>query len=92
MALVLSACGSQPALKTAPSAPVVLASTPWLADITRNVAGDRLRVKSLLPDGSDPHSYQVTDLHLESLTEDPPADNYIDIMKYNVTQIVKALK
>jgi ABC-type Zn uptake system ZnuABC Zn-binding protein ZnuA len=34
----------------------------------------------------------VTDLHLESLTDGPPADNYIDMMKYNVTQIVNALK
>jgi ABC-type Zn uptake system ZnuABC Zn-binding protein ZnuA len=34
----------------------------------------------------------VTDLHLESLSDGPPADNYIDMMKYNVTQIVNALK
>jgi len=34
----------------------------------------------------------VTDLHLESLTEGPPAATYIDMMKYNVTQIVAALK
>ena len=40
--------------------PVVLASTTFLADITRNVAGDRLNVESLLPVGADPHSYQPT--------------------------------
>ena len=34
----------------------------------------------------------VTDLHLESLTEGPPAATYIDLMKHNVTEIVKALK
>jgi ABC-type Zn uptake system ZnuABC Zn-binding protein ZnuA len=34
----------------------------------------------------------ITDLHLESLTDGPPADNYIDMMKYNVAQIVSALK
>jgi ABC-type Zn uptake system ZnuABC Zn-binding protein ZnuA len=34
----------------------------------------------------------VTDLHLESLTDGPPAATYLDMMKYNVTQIVKALK
>jgi len=34
----------------------------------------------------------ITDLHLESLTDGPPADTYIDMMKYNVTQIVNALK
>ena len=34
----------------------------------------------------------VTDLQLESLTEGDPASTYIDMMKYNVTQIVNALK
>jgi len=40
--------------------PVVLTSTTFLADIARNVAGDRLKVESLLPVGADPHSYQPT--------------------------------
>jgi ABC-type Zn uptake system ZnuABC Zn-binding protein ZnuA len=35
-----------------------LTSTTLLADIARNVAGDRLTVGSLLPAGADPHSYQ----------------------------------
>lgn len=34
----------------------------------------------------------VTDLHLESLTDGPPAGSYIEMMKYNVTLIVEALK
>nr|MDQ3007662.1 metal ABC transporter substrate-binding protein [Chloroflexota bacterium] len=34
----------------------------------------------------------VEDLHLESLTDGPPATTYIDMMKHNVTQIVEALK
>lgn len=34
----------------------------------------------------------VTDLHLESLTEGSPAGTYIDMMRYNVTKIVEALK
>ncbi len=34
----------------------------------------------------------VTDLHLESLTEGDPAGTYIDMMRYNVTKIVEALK
>ena len=34
----------------------------------------------------------VTDLHLESLTEGPPAGTYIEMMRYNVTKIVEALK
>ena len=34
----------------------------------------------------------VTDLHLESLTDGPPAGTYIDMMKHNVMLIVDALK
>lgn len=40
------------------SAPDVLTTTTILADITRNIAGDRLTVGSLVPVGSDPHAYQ----------------------------------
>jgi ABC-type Zn uptake system ZnuABC Zn-binding protein ZnuA len=69
LALVLSACGGQPATSSSSSAPVVLTSTPWLADVTRSIAGDRLQVESLLPDGSDPHSYQPTPQDAARLSE-----------------------
>jgi ABC-type Zn uptake system ZnuABC Zn-binding protein ZnuA len=36
----------------------VLATTTYLADIVRNVAGDRVPVVSLLPMGSDPHAFE----------------------------------
>ena len=55
--VALSACG-QPTSSS--EAPVVLASTTFLTDITRNVVGDRVKVESLLPVGADPHSYQPT--------------------------------
>jgi len=66
LALVLTACGGTPASDAGTpfdstqgkSAPVILTSTTFLADITRNVAGDRVDVVSLLPVGTDPHSYQ----------------------------------
>ena len=55
--LILVACS--PLVPDSPkSATVVLASTTFLADIAQNVAGDRLQVESLLPVGTDPHSYQ----------------------------------
>jgi ABC-type Zn uptake system ZnuABC Zn-binding protein ZnuA len=38
------------------------------------------------------HIKVVSDLHLESLTDGGPAATYIDMMKYNVTRIVDALK
>jgi ABC-type Zn uptake system ZnuABC Zn-binding protein ZnuA len=54
---LLTACASR--VSTAPGAgPVVLASISFLTDIAQKVAGDRLTVGSLLPFGTDPHSYQ----------------------------------
>lgn len=40
--------------------PVVVASTTQIADFARQVAGDRLVVKSILAPGADPHTYQPT--------------------------------
>ncbi|OGN74454.1 MAG: hypothetical protein A2X25_06090 [Chloroflexi bacterium GWB2_49_20] len=57
---LLAACSAQPLQSTTPSPglPRVLAVETYLADIVRNVAGDRLIVDSLLPLNLDPHSYQ----------------------------------
>lgn len=59
-ALALTACGAAPASDSPEAVPVVLTSTTFLADITRNLAGDRLTAEALLPIGADPHSYQPT--------------------------------
>jgi iron/zinc/copper transport system substrate-binding protein len=55
IAIAITACGL--ASPSGTSASVILTSTSFLADITRNVA-DRVSVTSLLPVGTDPHSYQ----------------------------------
>jgi ABC-type Zn uptake system ZnuABC Zn-binding protein ZnuA len=60
LALLLCSCRGLPASGPGDAVPVILTSTPLLADVTRNIAGDRLRVESLLPLDSDPHSYQPT--------------------------------
>ena len=60
LALAITACEREPASSSGTTAPVILTSTTFLTDITRNVAGDRLVVESLLPIGADPHSYQPT--------------------------------
>jgi ABC-type Zn uptake system ZnuABC Zn-binding protein ZnuA len=48
---------------------MVLASTTFLADITRNIAGDRLAVDSLLPVGADPHAFQATPRDVAKISE-----------------------
>ncbi|CAG1008194.1 Manganese-binding lipoprotein MntA [Anaerolineales bacterium] len=65
--LFLAACGSAPS--GGDGALNVLASTTFLADIAQNVAGDRLKVESLLPIGSDPHSYQAAPADVAKIAE-----------------------
>jgi len=40
--------------------PVVLATTTIVADLVRQVAGDRVVVECLMPPGIDPHAYKAT--------------------------------
>lgn len=40
--------------------PIIVASTTQIADFARQIAGDRLIVKSILAAGADPHTYQPT--------------------------------
>jgi ABC-type Zn uptake system ZnuABC Zn-binding protein ZnuA len=70
-ALFLAACGSAPSNDSAAEGDSinVLASTSFLADIAQNVAGNRLTVKSLLPVGADPHSYQAAPSDVAKIAE-----------------------
>lgn len=47
----------------------VVASTNILADIAQNVAGDRVKVDSLLPVGIDPHAYQAIPSDVVKISE-----------------------
>jgi ABC-type Zn uptake system ZnuABC Zn-binding protein ZnuA len=67
LALVFTGCSPASDLGTTDT--VVLASATFLADIARNIAGDRLTVASLLPVGADPHSYQATPSDVTKITE-----------------------
>jgi len=56
--LLTSACS--PAAAPEPAHPTVLATESFLADITAQVAGNRIQVDSLIPLGTDPHSFEPT--------------------------------
>jgi ABC-type Zn uptake system ZnuABC Zn-binding protein ZnuA len=66
-ALFLASCGSAPS--SSDNALRVLTSTTFLADITQNIAGDRVKVESLLPIGADPHSYQAAPADVVKISE-----------------------
>jgi ABC-type Zn uptake system ZnuABC Zn-binding protein ZnuA len=70
LTLVLSACaGNASPDESETIGPDVLTTTTILADVTRNIAGNRLVVEELLPIGSDPHSYQPTPQDIARLSE-----------------------
>lgn len=71
IALVLSGCGGQPTSRatSGTTIPVIVASTTFLADIARHVAGDRATVESLLSPGADPHEYQAVPSDVQKITE-----------------------
>jgi ABC-type Zn uptake system ZnuABC Zn-binding protein ZnuA len=59
--LALTGCQSRSAISSEtplPSAIKVLAAESFLADIAQNVAGDRLKVDTLMPLGMDPHAFE----------------------------------
>lgn len=65
-AMAVSACGEQ-----APGEGEVrvVATTSQVADLTRNVAGDRAHVHGLLPPSADPHDYDVRPSDVAELAE-----------------------
>lgn len=57
---ILAACSSQPEPVQVQDGLVILVAESFLADIVQNVAGSQARVETLVPPGSDPHSFQAT--------------------------------
>jgi ABC-type Zn uptake system ZnuABC Zn-binding protein ZnuA len=65
LAFLFSSC--QPAKSPPHGLLRVLAVESFLADIARNVAGDRLAVESLIPVDADPHAYQPSPRDAEKI-------------------------
>lgn len=74
--LLLAACGQVApaeggaAAGTTPGEKLrVIATTNIVADVVRQVGGDKIELTALLPPGSDPHSYQATPDDLRRLND-----------------------
>lgn len=65
IALPFAACGPQE--KTAGDSYVVVATVGMIADIVREVAGDRANVKGIIGEGVDPHLYKPTSTDVKAL-------------------------
>jgi manganese/zinc/iron transport system substrate-binding protein len=60
LAAVLAGCAGPSAEPPGSGLPRVVCTTTVVADLVRQVAGDRVAVECLVPPGVDPHSYRAT--------------------------------
>jgi ABC-type Zn uptake system ZnuABC Zn-binding protein ZnuA len=67
--ILLSACSGSPALPTQPAGLKVLAAESFLADIAQNVAGERLKIETLIPYGVDPHAFEPRPQDITAITQ-----------------------
>lgn len=69
-ALILAACGPMnPPSKESNTSLKVLATQNFLADIAQNVAGERVKVESLIPIGMDPHVFEPTPQDVQKIAQ-----------------------
>lgn len=62
LALVLAGCGDGlDSLADADRRPLVVATTGMIGDTARRIAGDRVRLETLMPPGVDPHLYKASE-------------------------------
>ncbi|MHB1357388.1 MAG: metal ABC transporter substrate-binding protein [Anaerolineae bacterium] len=69
LVVALSSCTTQPSSPPTVNIPRVLAAETFLADIAQNVAGNRLKVESLIPLGVDPHAFEPTPRDVVKIAE-----------------------
>jgi ABC-type Zn uptake system ZnuABC Zn-binding protein ZnuA len=70
ISLFFSACGTATPSGIGSSGPLkVLAVESFMADIAQNVAGERVKIETLMPLGVDPHAYQPTPQDVAKIAE-----------------------
>lgn len=69
LGLALTGCGESGGGTTQTGALKVVASTPQVADIVRQVGGDAVAVTTMLPAGADPHDFEPRPSAVRALAE-----------------------
>ena len=69
LSIILAACAPSTPENTSSTPLKVVAVESFLADITRNVAGERVMVSSLVQEGMDPHTFEPTPRDIIMISE-----------------------
>ncbi len=67
--VLLNACSGGPTVPTQPASLKVLAAESFLGDIAQNVAGERVRIETLIPFDVDPHEFEPRPQDITSITQ-----------------------
>ncbi|HMS38062.1 MAG TPA: zinc ABC transporter substrate-binding protein, partial [Arachnia sp.] len=88
-AALVAGCAQAPPGPAAPERVQVVATTAILGDLTRQVAGDRADVVTLVPPGADPHSYEPSLRDVRSIAYAQVAlSNYLMLEQHSVIKAV----
>lgn len=91
VALALSGCTAPVALSDSDDRVQVMTTTGILADLVRNVGGERVVVDSLVPDNADAHAYEPTLRDVRNVVyADVAFSNYLLLEAQNVIKALDA--
>jgi len=89
--VLLSGCASKPLLESSTDSLQVITTTGILADLVKNVGGDRVDVASIVPDGADPHTYDPTLRDARNVVyADVAFSNYALLEEHNIIKTLDA--
>lgn len=88
--MLVGGCSSQTLPQRDDGITDVVATTPIIADLARNVAGERARVTSLMPSGADPHTYEPTLRDVRNIANaDLALTNYMLLEEHSLIRAVE---
>ncbi|MDO4913432.1 MAG: anchored repeat ABC transporter, substrate-binding protein [Bifidobacteriaceae bacterium] len=69
----------------------IVATTPIIADIASNIAGENARVTSLVPSNADPHSYEPTLRDIRNIANaDLALTNYMLLEEHSIIRAIES--
>ncbi|OCC14005.1 anchored repeat ABC transporter, substrate-binding protein [Streptomyces sp. PTY087I2] len=91
LAMLVSGCGGMSSPQDEEEEVRVVTTTGILADLARNVGGERVDVKALVPEGGDPHSYEPSLRDVRDIVyADAAFSNYLMLEEQNLIRALDA--